>query len=242
MAATVNTRPIKPTSRPHCYICGATDFLTDDHLPPKGFFPPQDRDNLLTAPLCDSCHRPWKKIDERMRAWLAAAGDNSDAGKWIWKNKVLGSTFQRSPKLRSYIRERHFQPILHRGTGEIAAGLLTFPQADAIPFIRRLTKGLLYTFHPEYDYFSDYFAVAYRAPTDSLEDVLPLASLLSPVARGNGVFRVWHGITAETENAGVCIYRFYERVCFVCFHGKLDAFKQEFDAGLKESTGLPEFL
>jgi hypothetical protein len=177
-----------------------------------------------------------------MRAWLAAAGGKSSAGHWIWKNKVLGSTFQRSPKLLSYIREKHFRPILNKQTGELAAGLLTFPQADAVPFIRRLTKGILYAFHPEYDYFADHFAVVYRAPTDSMDDVLQLVSLLPQAARGNGVFRVWHGLAQDTQDAGACVYLFYEAVCFVCSYGKLETFKQKFDPGYKEASRLPEHL
>lgn len=235
-------RPTKPEIRPHCYICASTDDLTDDHLPPRGFFPPTDRNYLITAPLCSRCHAPLVRMDENMRAWLAAAGGKSQAGHWIWENKVLGSTFRRSPKLLAYIREKHFRPIVNRGTGELAAGVLTFPQADAVPFIRRLTKGILYAFHPEYDYFADSFAVVYRAPTDSMEDVLPLVSLLPQTARGNGVFRVWHGLTQDGQDAGACVYLFYEAVCFVCFYGKGERFKQKFDTGYKEASGLPEHL
>jgi hypothetical protein len=239
----MKARPIKPGFRPHCYVCGATDDLTDDHLPPRGFFPPTDRDNLITAPLCSTCHTPLAKMDENMRVWLAAAGGKSRAGHWIWKNKVMGSTFRRSPKLLAYIREKHFRPpVVDRQTGELAAGMLTFPQADAVPFIRRLTKGILYAFHPEYDYFTDNFAVAYRAPTDSVDDVVPLVSRLPQTARGNGVFRVWHGLTVDTQDAGACVYLFYEAVCFVCFYGKGETYKQRFAAGYKERDDLPEYL
>lgn len=215
----------QPETRPHCYLCGALDSLTEDHIPPEGFFPPGDRADLITAPLCESCHSPLTKTDESMRVFLAASG-GSDASKWIWRNKVVGSTFLRSPTLHAYIRQHHFRPLVESATGRIAAGLLTYPQADAIPFIRRLTKGFLYTFHPEYDYFSDHFAVGYNPPVD---DLLPMASLLSPVVRGNGVFRLWHGITADTRDAGMCVYLFYNAVCFVCLHGQRDEFKQEFE-------------
>jgi hypothetical protein len=228
-------------SRPRCYICCATEKLTDDHLPPKGFFPPKERENLITAPLCDKCHKTFTKVDETMRAWLSAAGGKSDAGKWIWKNKVMGSSFRRSPRLLAHIRKRHFQPIFDQTTGNMKGGLITYPQANAIPFIRRLTKGLLYTLHPEYDYHSDYFAVDYQLPTrESISVIGELVSKLPRIAKGNGVFRVWHGIVSETHDAGVCVYLFYDAVCFLCFFGKHEQFKQRFENGYEEQGFPPQ--
>ena len=179
-----------------------------------------------------------------MRAWLAAAAGTSEAGKWIWQNKVLGSTFRRSPKLLAHIREKHLRPIrLNTETGEIGGAVFTMPQGRAVPFIRRLTKGILYTFDPEYDYFPDWFTVDYRLPTpEAVEIMKELVTHLPQVAVGDGVFRVWHGITADTQDAGVCVYLFYDAVCFVCFHGKSDIYRQAFDEGYEEEAGLPEHL
>ena len=33
--------------RPHCYICGTIENLSKDHIPPKGFFPPNDYENFI---------------------------------------------------------------------------------------------------------------------------------------------------------------------------------------------------
>src|ERR1700720_4126703 len=137
--------PIKPAARPHCYICGSLEKLTDDHIPPEGFFPPSQGKDLLTAPLCESCHRPLTKMDEKMRVWCSSDGQASAAGKWIWKNAVVGSTFKRSPKLLDHIREKQFRRVVDQA-GNLIGGLLTIPQGCPIPFIRRLTKGVLYSF------------------------------------------------------------------------------------------------
>jgi hypothetical protein len=75
-----------------------------------------------------------------------------------------------------------------------------------------------------------------------MDDVLPLVSLLPQTARGNGVFRVWHGLTLDTQDAGTCVYLFYEAVCFVCFYGRRETFKQKFEPGYKEASGLPAHL
>lgn len=62
------------------------------------------------------------------------------------------------------------------------------------------------------------------------------------MAVGNDVFRIWHGITADTGNAGVCVYLFYDAVCFICFHGKQGTFSQKFDEGYEEEKDLPQYL
>jgi hypothetical protein len=141
-------------SRPHCYICGATQNLTKDHIPPKGFFPPDTRENLITAPLCCSCHSPFTNMDEQMRVWISAgAAATSENAKWIWKNKVVNKTFKRSPTLRKYIAEKHFRKMsVETPSGPVVADVMTMEQGNVHPFIRRLTKGFLYSFYPDHDY------------------------------------------------------------------------------------------
>lgn len=166
------TVPEKPQVRPHCYICAALDELTPDHLPPIGFFPPDQRGNLITAPLCNRCHPPLSKTDEVMRLWTASSIGRSDSAKWIWENKVLRSTLPRSPKLLANI-----QPYLQRihyetPDGPASGAIFSMPQARAVPFIRRITKGLLYTFYPDYDYFPDSFTIDYRLPTPDARKII----------------------------------------------------------------------
>jgi hypothetical protein len=176
-------------------------------------------------------------MDEKMRLWLSAGGSRSNPGKWIWKNKVVARTFKRSPKLIAYIREKHFRPIIDK-SGALLGGEVTIPQGCAVPFIRRLTKGILYLEHPEYDYFYDHFTVNHEPPTeDAVEAIGELVSHLQKIEKGGEVFRVWHGITRDTGTSGVCVYLFYAAVCFVCFFGKDPAFKQQFQQDYSEESG-----
>jgi hypothetical protein len=83
-----------------------------------------------------------------MRVWITAgASATSNSAKWIWKNKVVESTFKRSPKLRKYIAEKHLhQMTVETPRGPVVANAMTMPQGQVIPFIRRLAKGFLYSF------------------------------------------------------------------------------------------------
>lgn len=93
-----------PTVRPHCYICSSTVNLTKDHLPPKGFFPVNQRKNLLSADCCEDCHRRLSMDDEATRLWLSSAASASPAGKWIWHNEAFPS-LQRKPKFHENVRK-----------------------------------------------------------------------------------------------------------------------------------------
>jgi hypothetical protein len=181
-----------------------------------------------------------------MRVWVAtASATSSKAGRWIFDNKVIGSTLKRSPKLRKIIIEKHLhEVVVQTPTGPMAKSLITMPQGRVIPFIRRLTKGFLYTYYPDYDYFQDNFNVVYRLPnTEVVNTVLRLARSLRRGPSDNEVFRIWHGITADTRNSGAWIFLFYDTVCFVCFHGKAGDFtKQESEEGYVEESGLPPNL
>jgi hypothetical protein len=116
------------------------------------------------------------------------------------------------------------------------------PQGCPNPFIRRLTKCILHSLHPEYDYFGDFFTVDFRLPTpDSVAAVEELIAGLPQLARGNGVFRLWRGFNADRD-AGACVYLFFDAVCFVCLFGKATEFKQSFEDGYSEEPGLPAFL
>src|SRR5262245_49176576 len=67
-----------------CVYCGATDNLTDDHIPPKNLFPRPRPSNLITVPACLTCHSTTSKDDENFRLRLCMSeqvGRHSEAKK-----------------------------------------------------------------------------------------------------------------------------------------------------------------
>jgi hypothetical protein len=230
--------PVKPSQRPHCYICATVSKrLTDDHIPPRGFFPVERRENLIVAPLCESCHQKLNDDDEAMRLWLSSSVDASASGKWIAKHEAMPSLLKK-PKLLAQVK-KHIRHTFVFENGQFRdADEITMPQARVKPFVRRITKGLLYTFYPDYDYFRDSLIVK---PTTlkAFKDVLPL---LAADQRGADVFELWHSLAVDTRSSGIWIYRFYKSACFVCMHSHSAAWQEATPAGYKEFHKLPQYL
>jgi hypothetical protein len=97
-----------------CYLCGATEDLTRDHVPPANLFPEPRPNNLITVPCCRSCNQSYSLDDEAMRVWLAAAATRSASGEQIWRERVVGRTFRRSPALRASFAQTAIRVLAER--------------------------------------------------------------------------------------------------------------------------------
>ena len=58
-----------------CVYCAARGVVTSDHVPPKAFFPPKRRVNLLTVNACPTCHDGFKLDDEYFRVAISIRDD-----------------------------------------------------------------------------------------------------------------------------------------------------------------------
>jgi hypothetical protein len=58
---------------PFCVYCGATENLTEDHVPPQCLFP-KPRPRLIKVPACKACHAPTSKDDEYFRMGVCIRG------------------------------------------------------------------------------------------------------------------------------------------------------------------------
>ncbi len=86
-----------------CVICGEGAANTREHVPPQGLFERPLPTNFITVPSCENCNSSSKLHDEYFRVIVAAANDPTDGLSSLWKNKVVNSTFVRSPALRNQL-------------------------------------------------------------------------------------------------------------------------------------------
>ncbi|MEN6473262.1 MAG: hypothetical protein ABFD81_04545 [Syntrophaceae bacterium] len=202
-----------------CYLCGATENITRDHIPPEGFFIPPLPDNLITVPCCYSCNDSYKKDDEAARTFFSAYRWQSAKGMWVWKNKVVNSTFKRSPKLKANIRKSLLHVPVQTDQGVEIMPAILFPEDRLNRWLIRITRGLLFKFYPDIDSSDMYFEVDQITPSQELADTM--YATMTYDERGNGIFRFWRAVVSDEINCpGMWSYVFYDGMCFSVAHSK----------------------
>jgi hypothetical protein len=66
---TTRQRPRQQRSG-ECVYCGAIGPITDDHVPPRSFFPAKAPKNLITVPSCAACNQGFAADDDYARLLL----------------------------------------------------------------------------------------------------------------------------------------------------------------------------
>ncbi|MBI4231618.1 hypothetical protein HY605_00175, partial [Candidatus Peregrinibacteria bacterium] len=94
---------MKQNDRTSCVYCGSKTNITSDHIPPKCLFREREGLQLITVPACDKCNNFYGKDDEYFRIYVSGDISRNEQGDKLWYEKVMGSTFRRSPKLRKNI-------------------------------------------------------------------------------------------------------------------------------------------
>ncbi len=202
----------EPHTIKKCYLCGSIHNLTRDHIPPKGFFRPPLPTNLITVPCCRSCNEAHSLDDEAFRAFASALMGRSKQGKWIWTNRVVGSSFQRSKKFKQNFAASLIPTEIKGTAGLIKTHMTLFEEERGNRFLKRITKGLIKHFHPEVDYTSAYYDVGKFDPTPEL--VESLMKVLLYDERGTSTFRFWRSILNASKPDSIWVYLFYDAAMF----------------------------
>lgn len=208
-----------------CYLCGGTNSITNDHVPPKGFFPEPRPSNLITVPCCARCNNAFSKDDEAVRTWLCAVIGATSAGEWILKNKVVPGVMTRSPAFReSLLSSMRDTKLLTEENGLIDVASFAIDADRVERFVLRIAKGLLSFYYPDYDYSQDTFSLRFVEPTrDNLNNLDTVKDDLRYDFRGDGVIQYRFGLT-DTRRSGIWIIVFYGATIFLVHHAKMSFF------------------
>ena len=196
----------------NCYLCGATNNLTKDHIPPKNLFPSPKPTNLITVWCCKKCNEKFSLIDESFRVFTSSVIDRSKSGEWIWNNKVMDSSFKRSPKLKQ-ATIKCLVPVQSEINGvKVQQTGMTYPVKKTKEYLVRLTKGFTKHFNPEIDYSHVRFKVSNIIPNQQIVDMLDKKFFY--VEKGDGVFRMWRMFVKDLGVKSVWVYVFYDGLMF----------------------------
>jgi hypothetical protein len=130
-----------------CIYCGAAFVaMTADHVPPKKLFPKPRPTNLITVPACETCNQSFSEDDEYFRFAMVTPSYDHPAGRLLWENEVVKSTFHRHPKLISQMvaRIRTIELRSYSGLHLGRSGALPFEWRRVTRVVRRISKGLIW--------------------------------------------------------------------------------------------------
>jgi hypothetical protein len=161
----------------------------------------------------------FSKLDEKFRVFATMPSNVSEAGADIRQERVFGGTLKRSPALKKQMSRDCLQVTTQIWGEHVRLPLITVPRAEFEPFFIRLAKGLLTALYPNVDYFAMQFEVRQWSQfAGSHKRFAQLTSLLTADQRGDGVFRFWHKVFPEEQNAGVWLLQFYDAALFLVMH------------------------
>ena len=197
----------------NCYLCNSTVNLTKDHIPPKNLFPSPKPTDLITVWCCKKCNEKFSLIDESFRVFTSSVINRSKSGEWIWSNKVMESSFKRSPKLKQ-ATIKSLVPLQAEINGiKIQETGMTYPVKKTKEYLVRLTKGFTKHFNPEINYSLANFKISNIIPNQQIVDMLYKKFFY--VEKGEGVFRMWRMFVKNMGTKSVWVYVFYDGLMFM---------------------------
>lgn len=219
-----------PNPERGCYLCGVRlrentagkgenpppDSAAEDHVPPEGLFLKPLPNNLIKVPCCWKCNNGHSAFDEKLRLVAAASFGCNEAGKRIASEKVLPNTIAGGRHLKFGMS---FLAAMTPLAGNTDLFRVEIPAQDFIEGSIRMVKGLLYTFHPGFDYMRSEFLAEALPPSPTSQHlsfvrVLKRGELLE---RGNGVFQCWRHVD-EARLRGDWLLVFYGSFSFIVSH------------------------
>jgi hypothetical protein len=209
-----------------CYLCGATDNLTSDHIPPKVLFPQPRPNDLITTEACKDCNEGFSKDDALLAVWLSAALARSEAGVWVWENKALKSILKRSPALATQLISDIEKAAVLTELGVAEVDILRIPKARLERVLIRISKGLMRVLDSSFDYSKLGFQIHRLWPSnEGVKFIREAAAKMSYFERGASVFRCLYGFTPEPNRNAMFVFIFFDAVGFSVF-GTTDANQQ----------------
>jgi hypothetical protein len=199
-----------------CYWCGER-ATGRDHIPPKGFYPPGTRNNLITVPACVAHNQGVSAMDERMRFFVQSVAENAVASTAFEGATVRGMI---SPRNRAFLKKvlSELSPATLDGTpatsGKVDAGEVEI-------FSERLARGLHFRHYGELlrgriAVTNTHFLFPNR---DNRPGIMALEEMVPHLSKGDVtnpcVFEYCYGKTVEPGGNGFLLKaQFYRNVTF----------------------------
>ncbi|MBT4483019.1 MAG: hypothetical protein HOC71_04995 [Candidatus Latescibacteria bacterium] len=196
-----------------CFLCGSTNGLTRDHIPPKNLFKPPLPTDLITVPSCKKCNESYQLDEEYFRTFVATQGYNNKIGKWVWNNKVINSTLKRSPALNTELLKNIIN-IDTYSLGGIYLGKqnsIVYDKKRINSVVEKICRGLFSHHHPEINITG--MKCKINMVNVNNETIKNLSSLKIR-SIGKDTFIYWYGFSNKNLYDSFWAFLFYTRTMF----------------------------
>ena len=201
-----------------CVYCDSLPGVTQDHVPPKSFFPKPRPDDLIKVPACRSCNEGAAKDEELFLAtFMFTEAGISDAGKKLWDEK-LHRMYRKNPGLKKHIA-RSLQDVNLVTSSGIHLGkrlAIRHEEARSKKVIDKIIRGL---YHFEYQEslpqsieITIHFLQEPSEITTVVEKINPM--LLNGSRRWPDIFEYRFNRVAEQPEGSVWVIRFFGTAVF----------------------------
>lgn len=128
-----------------CYICGADDARTRDHVFPRSLFTRPLPPDMLTAPACDDCQQRLQLDEEYFRTFAAAGSYQDESARELWDGRIKRS-FEKSPGFRQTFANA-ISTMEWKSPGGVILGDLVGLEGDRQKIgnvLHKIVRGLFY--------------------------------------------------------------------------------------------------
>ena len=130
-----------------CIYCGSQGPVTEDHVPPRSFYPKDPPKNLITVPSCSACNGEFAKNDDYVRLVLTTTeGAKGNPAR----NELIPAVKRFAEREESKRILKSFYDSLDSGYYPNATGLLVKREHFVVEgarldgFARRVVRALFY--------------------------------------------------------------------------------------------------
>jgi hypothetical protein len=201
-----------------CVYCGSSSDITQDHIPPKSFFPKPRPSNLITVPACKKCNQGFEKDEELFLAtFMFTDAGVSDTGKSLWDEK-LHRMYEKNLGLKRKIAQLLKEVDVKTPSG-IFLGRRMAIQLDGLRSQRVINKILFGLYYFEFQEILPFttklnirFAQYESDVPQELKDLAP--SLLFGTRQWANIFEYRFNRVKERPQKSIWIIRFFGKAVF----------------------------
>ena len=200
-----------------CVYCNFHKSITDDHVPPKSFFPKPRPSNLVTVPSCLECNQGLGKDEEFfLGTFMFSHAGVSEAGKKLWSEKI-NRMYDKNIGLKRKIAEHLKQSSLYTPSGIYLGNGLTI-STDEKRFesvVNKILKGLYFFEYNQPLPNNAVITTLFMNQEDEFEPAEKVAPELKLGSRAwDGIFEYRFNRLADDPAGSIWLFRFWGQAYF----------------------------